>query len=121
MEVRKEDFPVVVQAFDTSGNADVFIAEQVVNSQLEIDSFTSRYTGKLIKARRLTEAEHSREHTAHSTTTTRRGTTVGTYIAIVIILIIVALVVVGFTTGWIQSTFNIQMFIQPGSLLFSSV
>jgi hypothetical protein len=107
MEVRKEDFPVVVQAFETNGNTDVFIAEQVVNSQSDINSFTSRYTGKLIKARRLTEAELGRQN--NTTTTVRKRSSAGTYALIIILLIIVALVVVGFTTGWIQRTFNIQM------------
>lgn len=105
MEVRKEDFPVVIQAFETNGASDVFIAEQVVNSQADINSFTSRYTGKLIKARRLTEAELNRQSNLHQTTT-KRGTSARTYILIIVILVIVALLVVGFTTGWIQRTFH---------------
>jgi hypothetical protein len=106
MEVRKEDFPVVIQAFETNGTTDVFIAEQVVNSQADINAFTSRYTGKLIKARRLTEAERGVQGTTETTTKRRRSAT-GTYILIAIILILVVLVIVGFTTGWIQETFHI--------------
>ncbi len=118
MDVRKEDFPVVVQAFETSGNSDVFIAEQVVNSQVDIDNFTSRYTGKLIKARKLTDVETRRQdqHTGNnssSTTHTRRSNKTGTYILVVILLILTALVIVGFTTGWIQRTFNINMTVFP--------
>jgi hypothetical protein len=105
MEVRKEDFPVVIQAFETNGATDVFVAEQVVNSQADINTFTSRYTGKLIKARRLTEAERGLQGNTHQTT--RKRSAVGTYILIAVILIIVALVIVGFTTGWIQQTFHI--------------
>ncbi|WP_207494339.1 hypothetical protein [Aridibaculum aurantiacum] len=120
MEVRKEDFPVVVQAFDTTGNTDIFIAEQVVNSQADIDSFTSRYTGKLIKARRLTEAELGRlNNTSGTTTSSRRKSSSGSYILIIILLVIVALVVIGFTTGWIQRTFNIQLSISPINLLLN--
>jgi hypothetical protein len=107
MEVRKEDFPVVIQAFETTGNTDVFIAEQVVNNQADINNFTTRYTGKLIKARRLTEAELNRQQT--TTTAVRKRSAAGTYVLIILLLIIVALVIVGFTTGWIQRTFNIQM------------
>ena len=123
MEVRKEDFPVVVQAFETSGNSDVFIAEQVVNSQSDIDSFTSRYTGKLIKARRLTDVESNKQGVAngnHSSTQTRKKSSTGNYVLIIVLLIIVALLVVGFTTGWIQRTFNIQMSVLPLSFLSKS-
>lgn len=119
MEVRKEDFPVVVQAFDTGGTTDIFIAEQVVNSQADIDAFTSRYAGKLIKARRLTDAEVQRQHGTHTTTTHRKKSSVGTYIIIIILLILVALVVVGFTTGWFQENFNmgsINSTLHPASI-----
>ena len=122
MEVRKEDFPVVVQAFETTGNSDVFIAEQVVNSQSDIDSFTSRYTGKLIKARRLTDVESNKQGVSnnnHSTQTKKKSST-GNYVLIIVLLIIVALLVVGFTTGWIQRTFNIQMNVLPFSFLWGS-
>ena len=61
MEVRNSDFPVVVQAYEPSNKQDVFIAEQVVNSQAEIDGFTLRFAGKLIKARSLSETEIERQ------------------------------------------------------------
>ena len=50
MEVRNSDFPVVVQAYEPSNREDIFLAEQVVNSQAEIDGFTLKFAGKLIKA-----------------------------------------------------------------------
>lgn len=115
MEVRKEDFPVVIQAFDTSGATDIFIAEQIVNSQADVDTFTSRYQGKLIKARKLTDAERNRQPAAAP----RRKSSAGTYILIIILLILVALVVVGFTTGWIQQTFGIGM-VPPGESIMLS-
>ena len=55
MDIRKEDLPATLQAFDLQDNKEVFLAEQVVNNQTEIAIFTTRYVGKLIKAKQ----EHS--------------------------------------------------------------
>lgn len=106
MEVRSSDFPVVVQAYEPSNKQDVFIAEQVVNSQAEIDGFTLRFAGKLIKARSLSETEIERQKHVAS----RRDTSTGSssYLWIFILLLIVVLIGVGFYTGWIQRTFNIS-------------
>lgn len=106
MEVRNSDFPVVVQAYEPSNREDIFLAEQVVNSQAEIDGFTLKFAGKLIKARSLSEAEVDRQrHVAsrkHSSTGSR------SYLWVFILLLIVVLIGVGFYTGWIQRTFNIS-------------
>lgn len=106
MEVRNSDFPVVVQAYEPSNKQDVFIAEQVVNSQAEIDGFTLRFAGKLIKARSLSESEIQRQKHV----TSRKDTSAGrsSYLWIFILLLIVVLIGVGFYTGWIQRTFNIS-------------
>ena len=107
MEVRNNDFPVVVQAYEPSNKQDVFIAEQVVNSQAEIDGFTLRFAGKLIKARSLDETEIERQRHVAS----RRDSSAGrstSYLWIFILLLIVVLIGVGFYTGWIQKTFNIS-------------
>ena len=104
MDVRKEEFPVVVQAFDNDKNQELFVAEQVVNSQTEIDSFTSRYSGKVIKARRLTGDELKRQDNT-GTTRKKKGAPVG----LIVVLLLIALVIVGFATGWIQQTFNIRL------------
>jgi cobalamin biosynthesis Mg chelatase CobN len=106
MEVRNSDFPVVVQAYEPSNKQDVFIAEQVVNSQAEIDGFTLRFTGKLIKARSLNETEIERQRHVGS----RRGSASGnrSYLWIFVLLLIVVLIGVGFYTGWIQRTFNVS-------------
>jgi hypothetical protein len=106
MEVRNSDFPVVVQAYEPSNKQDVFIAEQVVNSQAEIDGFTLRFAGKLIKARSLNESEIERQRHVAS----RRDTSSGSrsYLWIFVLLLIVVLIGVGFYTGWIQRTFNIS-------------
>ena len=106
MEVRKDEFPVVVQAYETTGQQEVFVAEQVVNTQLEIDHFTNRYAGKLIKARALRDGEY-KNHPTHANETRRKSS--GTAVMMIILLLIVALVAIGFATGWIQRTFNIEM------------
>ena len=105
MEIRKTEFPIVVQAYDNNSTDERFVAEQVVNNQSEIDLFTSRYAGKLIKARTLSDTELYRSaHAANHPH--RRGSNSGIYI---LLFIIIALVVVGFATGWIQRNFNIQI------------
>ena len=105
MEIRKNEFPIVVQAYDNNSTDERFVAEQVVNNQSEIDLFTSRYAGKLIKARTLSDTElHRSAHATHHPH--RRGSNAGIYI---LLFIIIALVVVGFATGWIQRNFNIQI------------
>lgn len=104
MEVRKDEFPVVVQAYDTSNKSEVFIAEQVVNSQVEIENFTSRYTGKLIKARTLTDVEYKNQPVVEK----KRRSSAGTAWVWVLLLIVI-LVAIGYATGWIQRTFNIDI------------
>ena len=106
MEVRNSDFPVVVQAYEPSNKQDVFIAEQVVNTQAEIDGFTLKFAGKLIKARSLNDTEKERQRHVSS-----RGHSSGgsrSYLWIFILLLIVVLIGVGFYTGWIQKTFNVS-------------
>ena len=106
MEVRNSDFPVVVQAYEPSNKQDVFIAEQVVNTQAEIDGFTLKFAGKLIKARSLNDSEIERQRHAAS----RRHSSIGSksYLWIFVLLLIVVLIGVGFYTGWIQKTFNVS-------------
>jgi len=108
MEVRKEDFPVVIQAFETNGSTDIFIAEQVVNTQADINTFSSRYAGKIIKARRLTDAGASRLGN-HQPAATHRKSQTRSVNPLFVFLIFLALVILGFTTGWIQQTFGIQL------------
>jgi hypothetical protein len=106
MEVRNSDFPVVVQAYEPSNQQDVFIAEQVVNSQAEIDGFTLRFAGKLIKARSLNDTEIERQrYVASRRSPSRAG---GSYLWIFALILIVALIGIGFYTGWIQKTFNLS-------------
>ena len=62
MRVRDNEFPVVIQAYDTRDKQDLFVAEQVVNTQAEVDTFTSRYAGKLIRVRLPNGEELRHDH-----------------------------------------------------------
>jgi uncharacterized protein HemX len=99
MRVRDNEFPVVLQAYDTRDKQDLFVAEQVVNTQTEVDTFTSRYAGKLIRVR-LPNGEELR-HDHRNTAAPRRKSGAGLAI-VLILLVLAALVVVGFASGWIQ-------------------
>jgi hypothetical protein len=108
MRLRDDEFPVVVQAYDPTGSKDAFVAEQVVYSQAEIDSFTSRYAGLLIKARELSDVETNTDSEVVPRRRTRRrsGSAIGW--VLFLIVVIIALLVWGFSTGWIQQHFGIQ-------------
>jgi hypothetical protein len=102
MEVRKDQFPVVIQAYEITGARETFIAEQVVHNQSELNVFSTRYAGKLIKARQLTATESGQlKNTKPKSQRSSAGT-----IILVIIIILAILVAIGFYTGWIQQTFN---------------
>ena len=107
MIVNDREFPVVVQAYQSSGAQELFVAEQVVSSQTEVDSFASRYAGHVIKARMVNDAELQKDGRAvrHRNRAPRSGAAAWA----LILLVIVALIVVGFTTGWIQRTFNLNL------------
>lgn len=107
MRVKDNEFPVVVQAYETRDRQDLFVAEQVVNSQAEVDNFTSRYAGKLIRVRLLSDDELTAEKRRPVERRRSRGS--GGVIALLVILVLVALVVAGFATGWIQQTFGIDL------------
>jgi hypothetical protein len=108
MIVNDREFPVVVQAYQSSGNQELFVAEQVVNTQTEVDSFASRYAGFVIKARIVNDTELQPDGRAvRQRNRTRRRS--GAAAWALILLVLVALVVVGWTTGWIQKTFNLNI------------
>lgn len=107
MRINDNEFPVVVQAFDTTDREDRFVAEQVVSNQTEVDSFTNRYAGKLIKVKVLNAEELRHEHVD---VVTRRKTSSGSAgVWILLLLVIAALVIAGFATGWIQRTFGLNL------------
>jgi len=103
MFINENEFPVVVQAYQPSGTQERFVAEQVVNSQTEIDSFTSRYAGFLIKARRPTGSE-----VVDTPVAAERRPARSSGAAWIIILLLIGLIVAGFATGWIQRTFHLN-------------
>jgi len=108
MELRREEFPVALQAYEVRGDREEFVAEQVVSSQAEADNFMSIYAGRLIKTRDLRPVETRRfegQRTVASTAVApRRRAGISPWV--VILLIIIALVIVGFATGWFQTLMN---------------
>jgi len=96
MELRKDDFPVALQAYDVHGDHENFIAEQVVNTQSEADNFMSMYAGRLIKTREIRPVE-----TKHYAPARRRRLNALPWI--ILLAVIVILLIAGFATGWIQS------------------
>lgn len=107
MIVNEKEFPVVVQAYQSSGNQELFVAEQVVNTQTEVDSFASRYAGFVIKARMVNDTELQADSKAVRHQRARRRS--GGAVWALFLLLLVAVIVVGFTTGWIQRTFHLNM------------
>ena len=107
MNVRKEDFPVVLQAYDLVDNKELFLAEQVVNNQADVDTFSARFAGKLIKAKQWATTDTARTASTVSTTTTRRKSSSATTAIVIILIILIVLAVVGYYTGWIQENLNI--------------
>ena len=104
MDLSTQDLPATLQAFELQNNREIFLAEQVVSSQSDIDQFTSRYTGKLIKAKKTVI---KRDSSSVNNTVQKRNSGMGA-LAIVITLLLVALVIYGFYTGWIQQKLNIK-------------
>ena len=107
MVLNEREFPVVVQAFQPSANGELFVAEQMVNNQAEVDSFSTRYAGYVLKAKVVKENELTTDHNngARRTAVRRRGMPAWA----IFLLIVVVLIVVGFTTGWIQRTFELNL------------
>ena len=109
MVINDREFPVVVQAYQPSANGELFVAEQMVRNQVEVDAFSSRYAGYVIKARVVKEnemvPEHSNGNVKRRMDIHRRGIPAWA----IFLLIVVVLVVVGFTTGWIQRTFELNL------------
>ena len=106
MRINNDEFPVVVEAYDnrTSERDEKFVAEQVVYSQDEVDNFRSRYSGMLIKARTINNDEVEVRHNPRLHARKRSGT--GIWLFFVILLL--AVIAIGWYTGWIQRTFNIN-------------
>jgi hypothetical protein len=98
MELRKEEYPVALQAYEVRGDREDFLAEQVVASQTEADKFMSLYAGRLIKTREVRPVE-----TKHYASAVRRTRTGAGTAWLVFFILLVVLIAVGFATGWIQN------------------
>lgn len=101
MDIRKEDLPATLQAYDLQDDKEVFLAEQVVNNQSEIATFTTRYAGKLIKAKAQVPTDSYASGYRPTITQTRKKSSAG-IIVLIVVLILAALAIYGYTAGWFQ-------------------
>ncbi|OQP52097.1 hypothetical protein A4H97_26150 [Niastella yeongjuensis] len=109
MVINEKEFPVVVQAYQPGASGELFVAEQMVRNQAEVDAFSTRYAGYVIEARVVRDNELA-TNTNHNNRTRRTAVhRRGMPAWAIILLIVVVLVVVGFTTGWIQKTFELNL------------
>ena len=120
MNLEKQDLPATIQAFDLLDNKENFIAEQVVSNQGEIELFTARYAGKLIKISKIATTTGTNNNGFNTSSTTpnrlvdnnnvqRKATSSANIVMVLIVIIIAALVIYGFSTGWIQQKFNLKI------------
>jgi len=109
MVINEKEFPVVVQAYQPGRDGELFVAEQMVRNQTEVDAFSSRYAGYVIEARVIKENElatkSNYDNRTRRTAVHRRGIPAWA----ILLLIVVVLAIVGFTTGWIQKTFELNL------------
>lgn len=104
MDLRKEELPATLQAYELIDNKEIFLAEQVVNNQPEIESFTGKYSGKLIKAKTVVPVD---KRSSYGNAPQKRNSSTS-IIIVIVILIILALVIYGYSTGWLQENFNLK-------------
>jgi len=107
MDLRNEELPATLQAFELEDSREVFLAEQVVNTQAEITNFTNRYTGKLIKAKAV--ALLNDRAGVHSVNTVKKSKSSINAVMILVVLTLLALAIYGFSTGWIQDKLNLNI------------
>ncbi len=105
MDFRKEDLPATIQAYELIDNNEIFLAEQLVNNQSEIDLFTSRYAGKLIKAKTAVPPERLSSN-GYPIPPKQKGS--GSIIAVIIVVVILALLLYGYSTGWLQAQLHLK-------------
>ena len=120
MNLEKQDLPATIQAFDLLDNKENFLAEQVVSNQMEIELFTARFAGKLIKISKIATTTASNNNGFNNSSTTpnklvdnnsvqRKSTSSASIIMVLVVIIIAALVIYGFSTGWVQQKFNLKI------------
>lgn len=103
MQLQKDQFPITIQAFELSVGKELFIAEQLVNNQADVDAFSNKYAGKIIKAKVVSTTAN---HTTPTRQVQRKSSSAAIWI--IVLLILIALVAYGFYTGWIQRTTGIH-------------
>jgi len=106
MDLSNEELPATLQAYELEDNREVFLAEQVVNTQAEITNFTNRYTGKLIKAKSIAPGIN-RIGMRPENTVKKPKSSINT-IMILVVLALLVLAIYGFSTGWIQDKLNLN-------------
>jgi hypothetical protein len=106
MDLRNEDLPATLQAFELMDNREIFLAEQVVSSQSEIETFTNRYAGKLIKAKTTLPANRNTSYSkpAYRARYSPTGVAMG-----IIVLVLIVLIIYGFSTGWLQEKLHLKI------------
>ena len=102
MVLHPDEFPITIQAFEINNNREFFVAEQVVNSQQEVEAFSNAYAGKVIKAKAVSSTEKT---TTSTTRYKKKGS--GLTIFLVILFIILILLAIAYYTGWLQKTTGI--------------
>lgn len=105
MDFRKEDLPATIQAYDLINNKEIFLAEPLVNNQSEIDLFSSRYAGKLIKAKTVVPPER---RSSNGGVVAPRQKGAGSINAVIIVVVILALLFYGYSTGWLQAQLHLK-------------
>ncbi len=107
MDLHNEELPATLQAFELNDNREVFLAEQVVNTQAEITNFTNRYSGKLIKAKAILQGNNRAE--IHAVSNVKKPKSSINVVMIIVVLALLALAIYGFSTGWIQNKLNLNI------------
>ena len=95
MEFRKDDFPIALQAYELHENSLDFVAEQVVKTEEEAESFMSRYPDKLIRARDIKSFESEKFDDIEINKTVIP-------LWAVILGILLVLVIAAVLSGWLQ-------------------
>ena len=95
MELRKDDFPIALQAYDIHENSVDFVAEQVVKTEEEAENFMSRYSGKLISARNIESDKSKRLYDINSIKT-------GLPVWAIILCILLVISIAALLSGWLQ-------------------
>jgi hypothetical protein len=104
MQLGNEELPATLQAFDLSNDQEIFLAEQLVSNQTEIENFTSRYAGKLIKAKKNAISRNA----SYTTAGYKSRFSAFNLLMILFVLAIAVLVLYGLSTGWIQQRIQLK-------------